>query len=263
MKKSSYIFLFTLIIMTFFGLYYVFFHSAFTSEESINKFFNKTNIVSDDRKNDKTHNLATLLSKRCGSEGILFENIQTLSAPPEIPDSFYNESVGPWPKVIGKLEARYGVVPVYDEEDPEFSNPPRSVKIIGRFLYFGKNSREIDALKLLADGDAALRSEALDTFEDGDSHAVPLFLALQARDEDAQIRMEATQRLQFFDSARVVDATIAALGDSDDAVQAAARSTLVFIGDERVLQSVRMAVSSPNSRISEMALSILQDNLER
>jgi hypothetical protein len=261
-KKSRYIFLFTFIVVIFSFLYYLLLPSPLASEESINK-PSTENIVSNDRENDKLPNLSNLLSKRCGLEGILFENIQTLSALPEIPAASHNEAAEPWPKFIGKLEARYGMVPVYDEEDPEFSNPPRSVKIIGRFLYFGKNPREVEALKLLADGDAALRSQALDTFEDGDSHAVPLFLALQARDEDAQIRMQATQRLQFFDSARVVDASIAALGDSDEAVQAAARSTLVLIGGDRVLKSVRMAVNSPNPRISEMALSILQDNLER
>jgi hypothetical protein len=264
MKKYRYIFFIILLLFILFYTYNSFNKSTFTGKAPIFKHHNdEPPPLSAHPETYELSQLTDFLSKRCNSEGIRFKVINTNSSPLLIPNAFHAEGGSTWPKVIGKLEARYGVVPVYDTEDPQFLNPPTSVIMVGRFLYFGKNPKEIDALKLLSDGDAAKRSQALDNFEDMGSHAIPLLLALQARDEDAQIRMEATQRLQFFDSARVIDATISALGDNDEAVQAAARSTLVWIGNERVLQAVRMAAKNTNPRISEMALSILQDNLER
>jgi len=218
-------------------------------------------ITADFESNSKSP-LPSFFENRCRAGNIRFQVVSTIVPPPQIPNAFHAETEGPWPKVVGKLESRYGVVPVYDSGDPEFKKPPPSITLIGKFLYFGANVKEIEALKLLSDGDAVQRSQALDFFGNTNSHVVPLFLALQERDEDAQIRIEATQRLQSFDSTRVIEATISALGDSDEAVQSAARSSLVWIGNERVLQAVRIAVNSPNPRISEMARSILENNLE-
>ncbi len=207
--------------------------------------------------------LGDALARRCAEEGIRFEQVETESGAPAIPASFLDEATGPWPKVIGKLEARYGVVPVYDPADPNLEKTPSSLTQVGRFLYLGRDRAEIDALRMLADGDEVQRSAALDYFGDDAWHAVPLFLALQSGDRDAQVRIEATQKLQFFPTQRVVDGTVNVLGDNDEAVQAAARATLVWIGDEQVLQAVRVAANSADPRVADIAESILQDNLER
>jgi hypothetical protein len=208
--------------------------------------------------------LSGLLESRCKAEGVVFEKVGSMWDELLIPAAFADESGDSWDKFLGKLEARYGIIPVYDKKKPGPSQTLSSVKQIGRFIYLGNDPAEIRALQSLAWGDEIERSDALDFFDENSAHALPLFVALQSSDPDAQVRIEATQKLQAFpESSRAIESTVGALGDEDEAVRAAARATLVWIGDERVLRALRVATRNPDAVVAEMATSILQENLER
>jgi len=207
--------------------------------------------------------LSGLLESRCKAEGVVFEKVGSMWDEPLIPAAFADESGDSWDKFLGKLEARYGMVPIYKNPRGP-SQTPSSIKQVGRFIYMGNDPAEIRALQSLAWGDEIERSDALDFFDENSAHALPLFVALQSSDPDAQVRIEATQKLQAFpESSRAIESTVGALGDEDEAVRAAARATLVWIGDERVLRALRVATRNPDAVVAEMATSILQENLER
>ena len=207
--------------------------------------------------------LAALLRERCQREGIPLEVAEVQKPAPRVPAQFSAEADGPWPKVISKLEDRYGYVPVYPRGSVTLTNAPERIVQVGSYLYLGRDESEIAALKLLADGSVEERSAALDRLGEDGTRAVPLLLALQKADPEPQIRIEAAQRLQGFPTERVINGLVQALGDKDDAVRAAARASLVWIGNERVLGALRVAANDPNEPIAQMAQAILKENLER
>lgn len=205
----------------------------------------------------------SILCQRCEKDGVKLDVVSVWRVTPSIPPGFASEAEGGWQKIIGKLEDRYGFIPVYEKGQKGITNTPAHITQIGPYLYFGEDSREIGALQLLADGDIEQRSDALDVLGDDGPHAESVFLALQKQDPEARIRMEAAQKLQYCPSDRTINGLIQALGDEDEAVQSAARSSLVWIGNESVLRGLRVAANDKNETIAQMASSILEENLER
>ena len=207
--------------------------------------------------------LAALLRERCQREGIPLEVAEVQTPAPRVPAQFRAEADGPWPKVIRKLEDRYGYVPVYPRGSAALTNAPEQIVQIGPYLYLGRDETEIAALKQLADGAVEEHSAALDRLGEDGARAVPLLLALQRADPEPQIRIEVAQRLQSFPTEQVINGLVQALGDEDEAVRAAARTSLVWIGNERVLGALRVAANDPKEPIAEMAQAILKENLAR